>query len=78
MSVSVCVHMIAIYCTMHLLSDGKCVSDGDVWNLNPEERKQLVYASLQQKYREALEKLKCYLKEYNQVKDKYEVIIFSK
>ena len=48
-----------------------------MWSLSAEDRRRLILSSLRDRYELAMEKLKCCMKHYNLLFERYEVTIFS-
>ena len=52
---------------------GLPIDESHVWELSPGDRKRLIVYSLQDRYEQAMERLKECVKEYNMMHEEYEV-----
>ena len=57
----------------HHTGTERTIADSHVWNLTPEQRKQLIVNALSKHYSEGVEYMKECLREYNEVREEYEV-----
>ena len=55
------------------ITGGPPIDESHVWDLSPGDRKRLIVYSLQDRYEQAMERLKECVKEYNMMHEKYEV-----
>ena len=55
------------------ITGGPPIDDSHVWELSPGDRKRLIVYSLQDRYEQAMERLKECVKEYNMMHEEYEV-----
>ena len=63
-----------IYIYMIIYTDAP-VEVSNVWNLDGENRRRLVTASLKDRYERAMEDLKEKMKHYNTTRESYEVLV---
>ena len=59
--------------TYHYTGIERTLDDSHVWNLIPEQRKELILNVLSKHYSEGVEHMKECLREYNEVREEYEV-----